>query len=325
MFKERVLVTGGAGFIGCHLVTELVRQGANVIVIDNEFSGKKKNLDEAHELSDDPKLGNLEYIKLDIRNEYLKDLILERKPSYVFHQAAVTSVPRSINDPDTTLSNNINGTLNLLIACKGAGVKRVLFASSSSVYGDDENLPKIEEKTGSPLSPYALSKQTCEHLMRQFYHLHGLETVSLRYFNVFGPKQDPNSQYSAAIPIFIKKMMNRERPIVFGDGEQSRDFTFIKNVVDGNIFFSKLPKEKVAGKVFNLACGSTYSINFLVEKLNQLLKLNIEPVYTSPRPGEIRNSCADIRKISDLGFNSFINFEEGLNHTIEFYKKEFGY
>lgn len=323
MFNKKVLITGGAGFIGSHIATDLIKKGSNVIVVDNEFSGKKKNLEEAKILSMEPGFGNLDYVKLDLRNEYLKDLILETKPEIVFHQAAITSVPRSIKDPEMTLSNNITGTLKLLLACKDAGVKRVLFASSSSVYGNEPTLPKQEEKTGDPLSPYALSKQTCEHLLKQFYYLHGLETVSLRYFNVFGPKQDPNSPYSAAIPLFIKKIIQNESPTIFGDGTQSRDFTFIQNVIDGNLLFAQAPKEQVCGKVFNLAYGGSISVNSLVEKINQLLGTSIKPIYAPERPGEIKDSCADITKAKSIGFTPPIGFEDGLKHTIEYYKKIF--
>lgn len=321
MFRKKVLITGGAGFIGSHLATELVKQGAYVIVVDNEFSGNKKNLEDAINLNINPETGNLEYIVFDIKNKSLNSLIKEKKPEIVFHQAAITSVPRSILDPELTLSNNINGTLNLLLACKEAKVRRVLFASSSSVYGDNPNLPKKEESTGNPLSPYAVSKLTCEHLMKNFYNLYGMETVSIRYFNVFGPKQNPNSQYSAVIPVFIKRMMNKEPPIIFGDGEQVRDFTYIQNVVKGNILLAKAEKEKVTGKVFNIAYGGRISINDLVLKLNNILGTNLIPEYSRERKGEIKNSYADISRAREIGFEPSVSFEEGLEKTVEFYKK----
>jgi len=266
---------------------------------------------------------NFKYFKKDIRDKELKQLLQELKPDYVFHQAAVSSVPRSVKDPETTLDNNIMGTLNLLNACRDEGVKRVLFASSSSVYGDNPTLPKIEEKTGKVLSPYALTKQAGENLMRQFYQLYGLETVSLRYFNVFGPRQDPNSQYSAVIPLFIKRMLEGKNPQIFGDGTQSRDFTFIDNVVKGNLLFAELPKEEVAGKVFNLAYGGSISVNSLLKNLNNLLGTSMKPEYLEERPGEIKDSCADITKARGLGFKPEVSFEQGLKQTIEYYKKLF--
>jgi nucleoside-diphosphate-sugar epimerase len=312
--NKHILITGGAGFIGSHIAEECLRQGANVTIIDNEFNGNPGNLKSF-------KTKALTYVKGDIRDAELLAKLM-KGVDYVFHEAAVASVPRSIDNPYNSLDNNIMGTLNVLLKARDAKVKRVLFASSSSVYGDDTTMPKLEEKTGKTLSPYALSKHTCEELMRQFYELYGLETVTLRYFNVFGEKQDPNSQYSAVIPKFITMMLNGKQPTIFGTGEVSRDFTFVKNVVDANLLFMKLPKAKVCGKVFNIACGGSISLNELVSLLNENLSTNLKPIYSAGKIGEIKDSKANISKAIALGYKPKINFNEGLKRTIKYYKEE---
>ena len=322
VLEKRALVTGGAGFIGSHLVIELVKQGYTVGVIDNEFNGTESNLQEAYSLSGSENRDRLKYFKSDIKNyRSLKKIMDSLKPQIVFHQAAVGSVPRSVEDPRTTMENNVNGTLELLLACRENGVQRVLFASSSSVYGDNQTLPKKEENIGTPLSQYALSKVVGDDLMKQFYDLYGLETVTLRYFNIFGPRQDPNSDYSAVIPKFMKSMLSGKAPVIFGDGKQSRDFTYVDNVVAANLLFAQLPKGQVCGKAFNIALGEQIYVNELVGVLNNLLGTSIKPSYVSERKGEIRHSIADISKARDLGFNPKIDFEEGLRRTLEHYRK----
>ena len=224
MRGKKVIITGGAGFIGSYIAEELVKQGADVVVIDNEFSGFKSNLDNVYKHTDK---GSLEYIKADICDKRLNLIFKRHSPiDIVFHEAAVVSVPMSVKEPYRSFKNNVMGTLNVLLCAKENKVGRVIFASSSSVYGDDKTFPKKEEKTDKTLSPYALTKKTCEEMMRQFYELYNLKTVSLRYFNVFGPRQNPNGPYAAVIPIFISRMLKGERPQIFGDGKQSRDFTF---------------------------------------------------------------------------------------------------
>lgn len=308
--SECYLVTGGAGFIGSHLVEELVKQGQRVRVIDNLSTGKKENIK--------PFLEEIEFIEGDIR-----DLELVREAmdgiDYVLHQAAVPSVPRSVKDPLTTNSVNIGGTLNVLIAAQGAGVKRVVYASSSSVYGDTPVLPKYEDMKQEPRSPYAVSKLGGELYCQAFYHVYGLETVALRYFNVFGPRQDPKSQYAAAVPKFITALLHGEPPTIFGDGEQSRDFTYIENVVVANLLAAKAPA--VAGEVFNIACGERITINELVHMLAEIIGVNIEPEHTLPRPGDVLHSLADISKARELlGYGVKVNSHAGLARTVEWYE-----
>lgn len=323
MRGKKVIITGGAGFIGSYIAEELVKQGADVVVIDNEFSGFKSNLDNVYKHTDK---GSLEYIKADICDKRLNLIFKRHSPiDIVFHEAAVVSVPMSVKEPYRSFKNNVMGTLNVLLCAKENKVGRVIFASSSSVYGDDKTFPKKEEKTDKTLSPYALTKKTCEEMMRQFYELYNLKTVSLRYFNVFGPRQNPNGPYAAVIPIFISRMLKGERPQIFGDGKQSRDFTFVKNVVDGNLLFAKLPAEKVCGKVFNLSCGGSISVNDLVKELNKLMGKNIKPEYFPIRKGDIMDSCADISKARKLGFKPKVSFSEGLKITLDYYRNKLNY
>ena len=304
------LVTGGAGFIGSHLVEELVKQGQRVRVIDNLSTGKRKNIE--------PFRGKIEFIDGDIR-----DLGLVRKAmdgvDYVLHQAAVPSVPRSVKDPLTTNAANVDGTLNILIAARDADVKRVVYASSSSVYGDTPTLPKQEGMKPQPRSPYAVSKLAGELYCQAFYHVYGLETVALRYFNVFGPRQDPESQYAAVVPKFITALLRGEPPTIFGDGEQSRDFTYVDNVVAANLLAAKA--SGVAGEVFNIACGERITINELARMLTEIIGVNIEPEYTPPRPGDVLHSLADISKAQKLlGYKIKVDFERGLQKTVEWYR-----
>jgi len=238
---------------------------------------------------------------------------------YVFHQAAIPSVPRSIDDPKATNIANICGTLSVLVAARDAGVQRVVAASSSSIYGDSPDLPKQEERRGKPLSPYALSKVVTEEYCRLFYQIYGLETVCLRYFNVFGPRQDPKSQYAAVIPRFITRLLDGEGPIVFGDGEQTRDFTFITNVVDANWTAATHPK--AAGEAFNIGCGNQTSLNQLLQILSQISGRDAKPVYSPPRTGDVKHSVADVTKARGLmGYSPAVSLEDGLERVVSWYR-----
>jgi UDP-glucose 4-epimerase len=307
---EAYLVTGGAGFIGSHLAEELARRGHRVRVLDNFLTGKRENIEDF--------LDKIELIKGDIRDIQICREAVEGV-DFVLHQAALPSVPRSVENPALTNEINITGTLNVLLASKEAGVKRVVFASSSSVYGDEPSLPKKEGKEGNLLSPYAVSKLAGERYCQNFYLLYGLSTVCLRYFNVFGPRQDPFSQYAAVIPNFITKILNRERPMILGDGEQSRDFSCVANIVDANIL--ALKAESVSGEVFNIACAEQITVNALASKINEILGTQIQPIHDEPRPGDIRHSLADISKATKmLKYEPKYSFQEGLVRTIEWYQ-----
>ncbi|MFH1075665.1 MAG: SDR family oxidoreductase [Pseudomonadota bacterium] len=315
-----VLVTGGAGFIGSNLAEALLRRGDMVRVVDNFSTGKRENL--AFTELDKTALSRLEIMEGD-----LTEIELCRKAvkgmDYVLHQAAIPSVPRSIKKPIESNDANINATLNLLVEARDGGVKRVVFSSSSSVYGNTPVLPKTEAMTPCPLTPYAVQKLTAEHYLRIFYELYGLETVCLRYFNVFGQRQDPNSEYSAVIPKFIKALLAGNRPMVFGDGEQSRDFTYVKNVVHGNLLALEAPN--AAGKAMNLACGSRLTLNELLAILKNIIGSKVEPVYADPRPGDVKHSHADISMSRELlGYEMQVSAEEGLAITVEYFKRLFG-
>ena len=303
---SKFLVTGGAGFIGSHIVDRLVADGEDVRVIDNLSTGKLANME--HNLD-----------KIDFRQESLTDLSVVRNVvdgvDYIIHQAAIPSVPRSVADPIASNDAGINATLNLLVAAKDAGVKRVVYASSSSVYGNSPTLPKHEKMGTNPLSPYALTKLAGEHYLRIFTELYGLETVSLRYFNVFGPRQDPGSQYAAVIPKFITLIARGERPVIYGDGQQSRDFTYVSNNVNANLLACTAPG--VAGHVFNIACGERFSLLDLVEAINRILGTSIEPILEDERPGDVKHSLADISKAREaMGFEPIITFTEGLERLV---------
>lgn len=311
---EKMVVTGGAGFIGSNLSEHLVNQGYSVSVIDNLSTGRMQNLSGWSE-----KAGKkFRFLHLDInKTDRLRKAF--RGASYVFHLAAIPSVARSIADPAATQSANINGTLSVLIAARDAGVKRVIAASSSSIYGDDPNLPKREDRTGRALSPYALSKSVTENYCRLFYQLFGLETVCLRYFNVFGPRQDPKSEYAAVIPRFCTRLLAGMPPTVFGDGEQSRDFTYVTNVVQANWRAATSPG--VAGEAFNIGCGAQTSLNRLIEMLKAILGSAVQPVYEETRKGDVRHSVADISKASRmLGYSPAVSLETGLERVLEWYR-----
>ncbi|MCX6111675.1 MAG: SDR family oxidoreductase [Proteobacteria bacterium] len=304
----KYLVTGGAGFIGSHLVEEVLKRGDYVRVLDNFSTGRRDNLAEFISNS------NFELIEGDLRSYHI---VLEavKGVDYVLHQGALPSVPRSVKDPITTNDVNVNGTLNILDASINAGVKRVVFASSSSIYGNCEELPKREDMKPAPESPYAMSKYAGERYCQIFTKLYGLETVCLRYFNVFGPRQDPNSQYSAVIPKFIQMIKEGQIPIIYGDGEASRDFTYVANVVNANLL--ACTARDAVGEVFNIACGGSVTINQLVKKITDLCGNNIKPIYKDPRPGDVKHSYASIEKAkARLGYSATISFDEGLIRVV---------
>jgi len=304
------LVTGGAGFIGSNIVDELLRRGERVRVLDNFSTGREENVAEF--------ASRIEMIRGDVRDEDSVDAAV-KGADYVLHQAALASVPRSIADPTANNQVNAQGTLNILIAAKRHSVKRVVYASSSSVYGDSEELPKVESMIPNPKSPYAVAKLAAEYYCRVYGDLHGVATVSLRYFNVFGPRQDPGSQYSAVIPLFIKALLEGTSPLIHGDGEQSRDFTFISNVVNANLLACEA---KVTGaRVYNIACGGRYTLNQLYAALRERIGANVEPTYGPPRPGDVKHSMAGIERIQEeLGYRVDVPFEEGIDRTVQWYQ-----
>ena len=306
MKTKNVVVTGGMGFIGSHLAEKLLEDN-EVTIIDNESTGKIENI--RHLL--DHK--NLTVIKGSIVDLNLTEIFKDK--DYVFHLAAIPSVPRSVKDPFSSNNSNVTGTLDVLIAAKDAGIKKVIFSSSSSVYGDTPTLPKREDMPINPMSPYAITKATGEMYCGVFQDLYGLPTVSLRYFNVFGPRQDPNSQYAAVIPKFITAILNDESPVIYGDGEQSRDFTFVKNVVDANI----LSRESKKTGIFNIACGRRITINQLADYINEILGKEIKSIHAEPRPGDIKHSLADISKAKEFGYNPIDDFKNELKTVAEWF------
>lgn len=310
--NSTILVTGGAGFIGSNIVKELLDGGNTIHVLDNFATGKRDNL---FPFKSNP---NFKLFEGDLRSFHIvRDAV--KGCEFIMHQGALPSVPRSIADPITSNDVNILGTLNVLEAAKEFNVKRVVFASSSSVYGNNPELPKHEEMPVQPLSPYAITKYAGERYCQVFYQLYGLETVALRYFNVFGPNQDPTSQYSAVIPKFIKAIMNDESPVIYGDGLQSRDFTFVANNVQANILACTAPK--APGEAINIACGERYTLLDLVNEINRILGKSIEPIFEFDRAGDVKHSLASIDKAERiLEFIPNTSFVEGLGKTIEFFK-----
>ena len=307
----RYLVTGAAGFIGSNIVDELVRRGKQVRCIDNFATGRRENVE--------PFMKDVEFIEGDIRHAgILQDVM--RGVDVVLHQAAVPSVPRSVSDPSTTNDVNVTGTLNILNAARAAGIRRVVNASSSSVYGDNPQLPKHEGMCPNPLSPYAVSKLAAERYCSVFSKIYGLETISLRYFNVFGPRQDPTSQYSAVIPKFITAIRRGERPVIYGDGEQSRDFTYVANVIEANLLAAEADCD--TGIFVNCACHERTTLNELASQVNSLLGTNVTTIYENPRTGDIKHSYADISLAEQkLGFKPKIGFLKGLQLTVDWYGK----
>jgi len=308
--SELYLVTGAAGFIGSNIIRRLVQERKRVRAIDNFSTGKRENIE--------PILSSIDFTEADVR-----DLTLMRRLTegvdYVLHQAAIPSVPRSIADPLATNDANVTGALSVLVASRDSGVKRVVYASSSSVYGDTPTLPKNEDMPTKPLSPYAVAKYAGELYHQVFYRVYGLETVCLRYFNVFGPWQDPNSQYSAAIPKFVIALLSGKSPTIYGDGTQTRDFTFVENVVEANLLACQA--KGAAGQVFNIGCGRSTSINILAQILADIVGTKVEPQYVEPRRGDVTHSLADIGKAREtLGYHAEISVEEGLHSTVEWYR-----
>lgn len=309
---SKYLVTGGGGFIGSNIVGELLQREEEVRILDNFSTGRRENIAEFS--------GKIEVIEGDVRDlKTVEEAV--NGVDFVFHQAALPSVQRSILNPLTTNEVNITGTLNLLLASKETKVRRFVYASSSSVYGNSADLPKSEDMSPHPLSPYAISKLAGERYCQAFYDIYGLETICLRYFNVFGPKQDPFSEYSAVIPKFIKALAQKRRPDIYGDGEQTRDFTYVHNVVMANLLASSA--EGVAGEVINIACGERFSLNQMLKYLQGVFNLDIDPVYSDPRPGEVRDSLAGVTKARKLlGYEPQTSFFEGLNKTVQWFTKQ---
>jgi UDP-glucose 4-epimerase len=309
----KYLVTGVGGFIGRSIAEALLKRGDSVRGVDSFITGKRANL---------AGLDGLEFIEGDLADPAIcasacKDVEI------VFHEAALASVPRSVADPVSTNTHCVTATLNLLVAARGAGVRRVVYAGSSSAYGDTPAMPKREDMAPDPISPYAVAKLAGEHYMASFARVYGLETVVLRYFNVFGPYQDPTSHYSGVLAIFCRKMLAGEQPTIYGDGEQSRDFTFIENVVHANLLAASAPAEKVAGRMMNAATGSRITLNETFRLLKELTGYEGEPAYAAHRTGDIRDSLADINLAGELiGYMPLVDFKEGLRRTVEWYRTQ---
>ncbi len=308
---EKFLVTGGAGFIGSNICRKLVSQGCFVRVVDNLLTGKKRNLADI--------IDKIEFIEADmgdpdIARSAMKDI------DVVLHQGALPSVPRSVDDPAATHRHCVDATFTLLLAARDAGIKRFVFAASSSAYGDTPTLPKVETMPAHPLSPYAAAKLVGEYYCTVFYTVFGLETVSLRYFNVFGPHQDPTSQYAAAIPAFVTAILKDQPPTIFGDGEQSRDFTYVDNVVEANLLAARAKQTK--GEVVNIACGEAITVNAIIDMINELVGRDIKPIYTDPRPGDVKHSLADISLAAELlNYKPTVGFKQGLQKAIDWYRE----
>jgi nucleoside-diphosphate-sugar epimerase len=303
------LVTGGAGFIGSHMAEELTRRGERVRVVDSLITGKRENL--SH-------VPNVEFIHGDLAELEVATRAVQGV-DYVLHQAAIPSVPRSVKDPITSNRANIDASLNLLVAARDAGVRRVVYAGSSSAYGNTPTLPKVETMPTAPLSPYALQKLVVEQYCQMFTQLYGLETVTIRYFNVFGPRQDPSSPYSGVISIFIRSLVEGQRPTIYGDGEHTRDFTYVANVVDGALRACLAPS--ASGEVINVATGGRVSLNQLFAAVRTHVGGGLEPLYAEPRAGDVRDSQADIGKAQRLlGYEPIVDFAAGLEKTVSWYR-----
>ena len=300
------LVTGGAGFIGSHLAEELLRRGHHVRVADSLITGKRRNVEQ---------LKGVEFVEGDLADVETA-ASAARGIDYVLHQAAIPSVPRSVKDPVTSNRANVDASLNVLVAARDAGVKRLVYAGSSSAYGNTPTLPKHEDMPPNPLSPYALQKLVAEQYCQLFTRLYGLETVTIRYFNVFGPRQDPGSPYSGVISLFSTALLEGRQPVIYGDGEQTRDFTYVANVVDGVLRACEVPA--ASGEVINVATGGRISLNELLKTMNRIVGTNIEAIYKEPRDGDVRDSQADISKARRLlGYEPSVGLEEGLRRTLD--------
>lgn len=309
------VVTGGAGFIGSHIAARLIQDGHTVRVIDNMLTGNPTNLTYLRSLDGDLEITEGSITDLDTLQTLFKGV------DYIFHQAALPSVPRSIADPLETHKHCVTGTLNVLVAARDNDVKRVVYAASSSAYGDQEGAFKVETMTPAPISPYGVAKLAGEYYLQAFYHAYRLETVALRYFNVFGARQDPKSTYAAVIPKFITMMLKDEQPTIHGDGTQSRDFTYIDNVVHGNLLATTA--EKAPGEMINLATGGQIVLNDLVDKINGILGTDIAPIHGENRQGDIKHSRAGIDKAGELlGFEPIVDFDEGLRRTVAWYQNQ---
>ena len=312
----KYLVTGGAGFIGCNLVRFLLAKGHEVVVLDDFSTGKRENLTDVAE--------RIELIEGDVRDRPTVDRAVAGCEA-VFHQAALGSVPRSVEDPIRSHDVNVNGTLTLLEAVRAAGIKRLIFAASSSAYGNQKESPKHEGMVPAPISPYAASKVACEGYMQAYAGAYGLQTLSLRYFNVFGPHQDPHGAYAAVIPAFIGRILNGQAPIVFGDGEQSRDFCYIDNVCEANWLAANADPEVSDGRALNIACGRSTTLNEMLDLLRGLLATEVTADYQSERPGDVKHSLAAIdRARQSIGYEPTIYFEEGLRRSIDWYRRNLG-
>jgi len=310
----RALVTGGGGFIGSHLVERLLADGHDARVLDNFSTGRRENLLGLG--------GDVDVVEGDVQS-YERAHTAVRDCEVVFHQAALPSVPRSVQDPLTSNAVNVIGTLNILLAARDSGVRRVVYASSSSVYGANPTLPKSEDLPTLPISPYAVAKLAGESYCRSFAEVYGLETVALRYFNVFGRRQDPLSQYAAVVPRFITKLLDGEAPTIFGDGEQSRDFTPVENVVQANLLAADAPADQVAGLAMNAACGERYSLNELFEEIRTIVGSDVDADYAPPRVGDVKHSQADISLARErLGYEPTVSLREGLEGCVAYYAEK---
>lgn len=308
----RYLVTGAAGFIGRSIAAALLARGESVRGIDNFIAGKRENL---------TGLDGLEFLEGDLTDAAACARACEGV-EIVFHEAALASVPRSVVDPIASNRNGVDATLNLLLAARAAGVRRVVYAGSSSAYGDTPTLPKREDMMPDPISPYAVTKLASEHYVRSFAKVYGLETVTLRYFNVFGPYQDPASPYSGVLAVFCRRMVAGEQPTIYGDGEQSRDFTYIDNVVEANLLAAAAPAEKVSGQTINAATGQRITLNQTFDLLCEITGYRGRPAYGPPRTGDVRDSLADIQRARELlGYEPRVDFREGLRRTVEWYRR----
>lgn len=312
--SKTYVITGGAGFIGSHIAARLLQDGNSVRIVDNLLTGKPENLEYLKNLEGDLSIHEISITEFETLHPVFEGA------EVIYHQAALPSVPLSVKNPLETHANCVTGTLHVLKAAQETGVRRVVYAASSSAYGDQEGQFKVETMSPEPISPYGVAKLAGEYYAQAFFHVYGLETVALRYFNVFGSRQDPNSQYAAVIPKFITLMLEGKQPIIFGDGQQSRDFTYIDNVIHGNLLAGEAPD--AAGQVMNLATGGRISLLELVNKLNDILGTNIEPILDPPRQGDILHSQANIDKATELlDFAPIVSFDEGLRRTVQWYQE----
>jgi len=312
----KYLVTGGAGFIGCNLTRYILEKGHDVVVLDNLSTGKRENI---AAIAD-----KIEFVEGDIRDRGAVDKAIAGCTA-VFHEAALGSVPRSVKDPVTSHDANVNGTISVLEAARAAGVKRLVFAASSSAYGDQPTSPKHEGMVPKPISPYAASKVACESYLQAYAAAYGMETVCLRYFNVFGPYQDPQGAYAAVIPAWVSRLLRKQKPLVYGDGEQSRDFCYIQNVCKANWLAANAPAEVCTGVSVNIACNQAVSLNDILNLLKKLLNVDVQAEYTDTRPGDVKHSLADISLAKKtIGYEPEVFFQEGLERAIDWYKANLG-